>query len=329
MTDKMQITIIGLGLIGASAGLALRRYADRVTVVGHDRDPSVAGRAKSLGAVERTEWNLINAVARADRVLLTVPLGEIEETLKIIGPELRPGCLVVDTADLKAPVLRWAREFLPESVSLVGGHPIILADVFEAADARADLFTGKLFCLTPPARASDDAVRLAADLVEALGARPFFVDVTEHDGMAAAVEHLPALMATALLEMTSRSSGWGDMRKLASGHFYAATLPATGDAASVVRSARANREHVAHWLDVMINELSAWRDWLAGDAEDEKLIKDLESGLAAREAWLKAEASGDWEQVGPRPEIPGMGQTFGQMFGLGGLRRPQQPKGKR
>lgn len=329
MADKLQISIIGLGLIGRSAGLALRRYADKITVVGHDKNTALAGQAKSAGAVDRTEWNLINAVRNADRVLLALPLDEIQETLKIIAQDLKPGCLLLDTADVKAPVLRWAAELLPANVSLVGGHPIILAESLDAGGARADLFTDKLFCLTPAARADDTAVRLATDLVEALGARPYFVDVTEHDGMAAAVEHLPALMAGALLSATSGSSGWNDLRKLAGVQFYSSTLLAAGEAGPAVRAAAANREHVTRWLDLLIAELTAWRQQLADDTGDTALIEALESGLTARHTWLRAQASGVWEETVPMAEIPGTGAMLGQLIGMGKTRKPPQAKGKR
>ncbi len=73
MAEKLQITIVGLGLIGSSAGLALRRYADKVSIVGHDKDSKRTAKAKKVSAVDRTEWNLISAVSEADRVLLALP----------------------------------------------------------------------------------------------------------------------------------------------------------------------------------------------------------------------------------------------------------------
>ena len=149
MAEKFTITIIGLGLIGASAGLALRRYQDKVTIVGHDPDPARAGKAKQMGAVDRTEWNLINGVTKADRVLLALPAGAMRETFEIIAKELKPGCVLLDTCSVKAPVLEWAAELLPESVHFVGGHPIVVAENMDTASARADLFEKKLFCLIP------------------------------------------------------------------------------------------------------------------------------------------------------------------------------------
>ena len=126
MPDKLQVTIVGLGLIGRSAGLALRRYADKVTVVGHDPDPQAAAAAKKAGAVDRTDWNLIGAVSKADRILLVLPPDQVRDTLKAIAHEVQQGCVILDTADVKAPVMAWAAELLPAGVHFVGGHPIVL-----------------------------------------------------------------------------------------------------------------------------------------------------------------------------------------------------------
>jgi prephenate dehydrogenase len=326
MPDKLQITIVGLGLVGASAGLALRRYADKVTVVGHDRNLSLAGKAKQLGAVDRTDWNLINAVSHADRVLLALPLSEIRDTLAAIAKELKPGCVLLDTADVKVPVLKWAVELLPGNAHLVGGHPILVAKDLEADSARADLFQGKLFCLTSDTKADDTALRLAADLVEAMGARPFFLDPVEHDGMAAAVEHLPTIVAGALMEITRTSPGWTDMRKLAGSQFYTSTLVTAGESQAAIAAAAANREHVVRWLDVLIAELEEWRQRLA-DGEEEVLTKILDEGLMAGQKWLQAQAQGNWSEERLPADMPDTGTYLRQLVGLGRLgRQPEKPR---
>lgn len=324
MAERMQITIIGLGMIGASAGLALHRYQDKVLIVGHDPDPARAGKAKQLGAVDRTEWNLINSVTKADRVLLTLPAGALRETLELIGPELKPGCLVVDTADVKAPVLEWAAQHLPESVNFVGGHPIVLAENLDTASARADLFDKKLFCLMPSARANDRALNLAVDLATAMGAQPFFMDPVEHDGLAAAVSQLPLVMAGALMAIASSSSGWGDMRKLAGSQFYSSTWLAEEDAKGAIGTCVANEKHLTHWIDRLIDELEFWKEQIAAGAQDE-LTKKLESGQIATTAWVRAQAQGVWEEPLPMSDLPSSGAYMRQMIGLGGWgRRPEK-----
>jgi prephenate dehydrogenase len=321
MSDKLQVAIVGLGLVGASAGLALHKFQERVAVIGHDRSPELASVAKKLGAVDSTEWSMINAVMNADRVILALPLEEIRDTLDAIKENLRPGCVIVDTADVKGPVVKWAAELLPAGVHFVGGHPIILSDRLDVEGARPDLFEGKLFCLTPDSRTDDSAVRLAADVVEALGGKPFFLDAQEHDGLAAAVEHLPSLLATALMSITSRSAGWRDMRKLAGNQYYASTLVLADSGKEAIASPMANREHVVPWLDAMIAELSAYREQLLA-GETTGLATDIDRGLEAGHSWLAASLAGNWDADGSRPDAPTAGTTFRDLF-FGSLGRPR------
>jgi len=321
MADKTRIAIIGLRLVGASAGLALHRYHDRVTIVGHDPEPRVAAQAKSMGAVDRTEWNLINAVTNADRVIVALPVNQIRDTLAAIALDLQPGCIVLDTADVKQTVLQWAAELLPESVHFIGGHPILVVDNLDTGAARADLFEKKLFCLTPEARAGDSAVRLAADLVEAMGAQPFFMDPREHDGMAAAVEHGPSLVAGALMWAASSSAAWPDVRKLAGSQFYVSTLIAAQDGTAAASACAANREQTVRWLDAFIAELGLWRERLAA-GDDESVAKAFDQGLEAGRRWVQAQAAGDWSETTSLTEIPTSGTFMRGLVGFGSLRKP-------
>lgn len=326
MSDKLQITIVGLGVIGTSAGLALRRYQDKLTVVGHDRDPLRSAAAKKLGAVDRTDWNLIGAVSKADRVLLALPSGEIRDTLKAIAQDLKPGCVIVDTADVKAPVMAWAAELLPAGVHFVGGHPVLLADPEGHEATRADLFQGKQFCLTADRTTHDGAVHLAADLVEALGAQPFFLDPVEHDGMAAAVEHLPALLAGVLMAAASHSASWQDMRKLAGAQFFTGTQVMAHTGQEAAAALVANRESLLRWIEALMTELSAWQAQLqAGEEAD--LAARLEEGLTSGRQWVSAYERGVWDEA-PAAEMPTMGRSMRELF-LGRLHTPgEKPKRK-
>lgn len=325
MSDKMQITIVGLGTIGASAGLALRRYQDKLTVVGHDRDPGAAGQAKKLGAVDRTDWNLVGAVSGADRVLLALPASEIRDTLKFIAQDLKPGCVIVDTADIKAPVMAWATELLPAGVHFVGGHPVVLVDPEGNEAARADLFERKLFCLTADRTTHDGAVHLAADLVEALGAQPFFLDPVEHDGMAAAVEHLPVVLAGALMAAASRSASWQDMRKLAGAQFFTGTQVMARTGKDAAAGLIANRESLLRWIETLMAELAAWQAQLQAGEEDD-LAARLEEGLLTGRRWVSAYERGVWDEV-PVTEAPTMGRSMRELF-MGRMRLPGE-KAKR
>jgi prephenate dehydrogenase len=323
MPDKIQITIVGLDQAGASAGLAFRRHAERVTVVGHDRNPDLTNNARKIGAIERAEWNLPAAVSGADRVILAVPVDEIRPALDAMADSLKPGCVILDMAEVKAPVIAWARELLPANVHFIGGHPLLIADG-GAENADADLFRDRLFALAPDAQAGEQGVQLATDLVNALGAHPFYIDAHEHDALAALTEQAPALLAAALTNVAARGESWRDARRLAASQFYSGTLTAAPTGGAAASAAVVNRQPLLHWLDALIAELAALRQRVDG-GDEAGMAAEFDRALASRAEWLSAYASGQWDEpIGG--EIPTSGSMFRQMLGLGRLRKPEPPK---
>ncbi len=290
------ITIIGLGKIGTSIGLALKAAGVPVTLTGHDREPDRTREALRRKAIDKGEWNLPRSVEGADLVILALPLAEIRETLQHIREDLRPNAVVMDTASVKAPVLAWAQEILPDTVHFVGGHPI-LRDVQPGQEhARADLFQGTLFALCPAPETTAKAVQLAADVVTALGAQPLFLDIREHDSMMAAVEHLPQLLALALAHTVIGEPAWREMRRLAGGVFEAATYLSESDPAAVLAPLLANREHLQGWLDRLLERLAWWRDQLAAEDAAERLEEVVAPLMEARARWIIAAQTGVWEE---------------------------------
>jgi len=322
---KPKVTIVGLGEIGGSIGLALRQADVVSAVVGHDKEVSVAKAAKKLGAVDQTDWNLISACEDSDLVILSIPFGDIEPTLKALGSYLRPGCVLMDTATLKEPVLAWADEILPDEIHFVGSNPVIVQSVEGQGgleSARVDLFQNGLFCLTPSPKADPKAVKLATDLITILGAKPVFFDAAEHDGMMAGVEHLPPILALSLLEVVTRQPSWRDMRRVAGGAFGAATYLPAGEPIAYGDLIQANRDNVLRWLDAFSASLASVRQ-LVAEGEPEAIAEHFNTVLEERERWMQDRASGNWE--GDRQELPEKPNILRDAF-LGGLgrKRPQK-----
>ncbi len=335
--SKPRITIVGLGFIGGSIGLALHQAEADFEIVGHDRERGAANQAKKIGAVDKTDWNLVSACEDADLIVIAIPVGGIKDTLAAIGPYLKPGCLITDTASIKSPVVEWAEEILPKEVNFVGGDPIVSDAGTTAIDsssggvdaASADIFSGAVYCLTPAAGAAPDAVRLASDFVYLLGAKPYFLDPLEHDGLMAGVDHLPFVLSAALLGVATESASWREMRKLAGGAFENSTRFVSADPTTYRDACLVNRENIARWIDACSGKLVELKETiLAGDAEE--LERVFEEAMIARQRWLKAREAGEWE--GQSPEMPSMGSFMGQLFGLGRLgkrRRPESAEGKK
>ena len=281
----MRVSIVGLGLIGGSMGLALRRASADVEVVGFARRHEVACRAVELGAVNRAVEHLLEAVAGADLVLIATPVMAIKDVMKAMAQALDAGCIVTDAGSTKAQVMAWAGELLPPTVSFVGGHPMAGKELagIEAADAR--LFVGCTYCLTPGAGATVEATETVEGLVRQIGAKPFFVDAEQHDSLVGAISHLPMLMSAALVSMAAGSPNWPEMAGLAATGFRDITRLASGSPQMSRDICLTNRDAITLWLDEYVKELTRFRHLVSDGGEE--LERALIRAKEQRDIWLR------------------------------------------
>ncbi len=279
----LKITIVGLGQTGAAIGAALKKTSADLVLVGHDRDHDAARRAQKAGYVDRTDWNLIAACDGADLVILSIPLDGIRATLQAMGSELKKGCVVTDTASVKAPVLVWAQEALPTHVSFVGGHPIMKRRG-DAAQPPAEIFSGITWCLSAASNVLPEAIQRVSDLVEAVGAHPYFVDAAEHDGLVAAVEQMPTVMAAALQLIATASPSRREMQRLSGTHFVDTTQPLSHDAGKLAQACLANGDNLQRWLDVLISQLMDVRAQVSG-GDREAINRMFDQAIKMHDSW--------------------------------------------
>ena len=303
----VQITIIGLGQIGASLGLALAAHTDKVTTVGHDKDFGVERLAQKNGVVEKTNHNLPSSVEDASVVVLAIPVHQVRETLGYIAQDLKKGAVVVDTTPIKAEVAKWAQEILPDGVHYVGLVPAIGPDFLQETgtgldSARADLFSRSIFLLSAPQGTPGDALQLVSGLVSLTGATALNTDFAESDGLMSSAYLLPQLVSATLINATTGQPGWQEVRKVASRAYYAATSAFTGqdEVTSLHMQVMQNRESVMQKIDAMITALVELRY----DIEDanEKALKDrLQKAQDGRQNWLKERSAASWMEAKREP----------------------------
>jgi prephenate dehydrogenase len=318
------ITIVGLGQIGASIGLALGSHKELVQRLGYDSDIRIARQAEKKGAVDRVEINLLDAARKAEIVILSVPLDQLRETMSLIAADLKESAVVMDTGPIKEVVAAWANELLPEGRYYVGLTPVINPAYLHDTDlgldaARDDLFQGGLIAIVAPPRASSDAIKLAADLTRLLGAEALFADPLEIDGLMAATHILPQLMAAGLLNATIDQPGWREARKVAGRAYAEASAPAVhlGDEDALLAAALLNQENVQRVLDSAIAALQALRGDIARQDKD-ALHARLERARSGRELWWKERQLGDWSNEGiPPANVPDKKNILDRWFGLG------------
>ena len=281
-----RIAIIGMGLIGGSLALALKKSRAKGTeIVGFSRSAETIARSRERGAIDRAAENMASAVAGADLVVIATPVMATKEVLASISEHLSPKCVVTDTGSTKVQVMQWAGEYLSSKVSFIGGHPMAGKETSGINEADADLFRGCVYCLTPAPCATPQAVRKLKKLVESIGARPFFIDAETHDNLVAGVSHLPMLLSAAFVTTTMKSRSWSEMAKLAAGGYRDFSRLASGNPEMNRDICLTNQEKIVEWLDRYIEVLKGYRHLVAEDSEE--LAKMLAQAREARDRWLQ------------------------------------------
>ena len=317
----VQITILGLGQIGASIGLALKARNLDIRLVGHDKDMGTAREAQRLGAVDDVKYNLPASVREAKIVILALPFAGMRETLEIIAPDLQEGMLILDTAPAKATVAAWAKELLPPGRFYIGLTPAINPNYLHGTEfgvkaARADLFDKGLMVVNAPVGTPENVFNVVMDLVTLFGAVPLLMDTTEADGVFAAIHMLPQLASSALLDATVDKPGWQEARKLA-GRPYASVTAGSAyhdDVVSLRDSVLENRENVVRLLNAYISSLLRLRDEINNN-DRHALSERLETALSGRIRWFNERLAADWlQREGPPLDAPSFGDRMNQIF---------------
>ena len=329
---SVQITIVGLGQIGSSMGLALKAHDVNVRRVGHDKDPQAGKESQRIGAVDDVKYNLPASVRDAKIVILALPLAEIRETLRLIAPDLQEGALVLDTAPAKSTVAAWAKELLPEGRHYIGLTPAINPEYLHGTEfgvkaARADLFEKGLMVVNAPTGTPGNVFNLAMELVNLMGAMPLLMDTAEADGIFSAMHVLPQLAAAALLGTTVDKPGWQEARKLGGRPYAAVTAGAAyhDDMLSLGESALVNRENIVRLLNAYITSLLNLRDEI-NEGERDALLERLGEAWNGRNRWLDERNSAEWlKGQGQEIDAPSFGDRVNQML-FGGLMADRKRK---
>ena len=192
--------IFGVGLIGGSFALALRKANAVSEVVGFGRSTQTLAQAQQLGIIDRIGSDLAAELGDADLVLVATPVAQMTEIFARIAPHLGKHTLITDGGSTKCDVVEAARRGLGARLAqFIPAHPIAGTEQSGPAAALADLYQGKKVVLTPLPENSDEAVARVRQAWELCGAVIHKMSATEHDGVFAAVSHLPHLLSFALV----------------------------------------------------------------------------------------------------------------------------------
>ena len=289
----INITIIGMGLIGASLGMAIREANEKeaqlgpTMITGYDQNRRATGEARGRLAIDREARTLEDALRDAQLVIVAVPVQSIQAVFTQIAPLLPNGAVVTDVASTKAQVLEWARALLPATVEFIGGHPMAGKELSGVAAADPALFAGAIYCLTPSSRTRQSAINLVETMIAQIHAKVYYIDAAEHDAYVAGVSHLPFMLSTALADLVSRSPGWKEMAPLAATGFRDMSRLASGDAEMHRDICMTNRVALTRWMEETAQWLLDARDMIE-EGESDQLLDLFTRARTAREDWLSA-----------------------------------------
>jgi prephenate dehydrogenase len=276
-------------------------------------------KAKALGAVDKTHFNLPASVEAADVVLLCLPLDQVEDTLKAIAVDLREDAVVMDVSPLKSVVSEWFEKYVPAGRHYVGLVPAINPLMFGEQNhgvesARADLFDKATIGIAAPGNTRPQAIKLAEDLIHLLGGDPLFLDLLEADGMLASTHILPQVMSVALLNATVGQPGWQEARRFA-GRPYAMASAAVGDDTleSLEQSLMLNPEKSVYLLNQAIGALTHLRDSVqSGNSAD--VERRLHMAFDDHATWLRERRAAEWQKTNEKDALPQAGDWLKRLF---------------
>jgi prephenate dehydrogenase len=276
-----KVSIIGLGLIGGSWGLALRKYGLAVRRTGFGRASTIE-RALAVNAVDEGTDDLGKAVREADLIILAAPVGAILDCIPRLKDVAPSRALVTDVGSTKRLICERARETFGSDLLFLGGHPLAGKERAGVENADAALFTNARYVLTPleEGHLEDTRIQAFVSLVRAIGARPHIMDPARHDRALAFLSHLPQLLSSALASLIAEeslesrfpvelaASGFRDVTRLAESPY------------SVWRDiCLTNLENIQQALDALVEKL----EFMKRHLNDHELEREFQQASKLRE----------------------------------------------
>ncbi len=258
-----KITIVGVGLLGGSIALAVRRRGLAAEIAGYVRSEKGVADCEKFGATDYATTDLLAAVSGADLVILGTPLAQMPALAERMLPALKTGAIVTDVGSVKGGVVRqFELPIIKSGACFIGSHPMAGAEKTGVAAARAQLFEKAVCVVTPTKRSPAAAVRQLTRFWRALGARVMLMDASRHDLLVGRSSHLPHVVAAALAALVLDPKQPKQQAALCATGFRDTTRVASGSPEMWRDIALANPKNLANSLDSYLKDLKQFQSAL-------------------------------------------------------------------
>lgn len=306
-----KIGIIGLGVIGASLGMALRSCCPEIIVAGRDLDSEIVARAIELGALDLPLDDQL--LTECDLVIIATPLQAMPATIKQIRNHIKPGAIISDVGSVKGWVMQQLEENIPAGIHIIGGHPMAGSEKSGLQAADKFLLQNAAYILTPQPGTAKEPLQEMEQLLKAIGSRVVIMNAQEHDQAVARVSHLPHLVSTALINNLAAKP---EFLALAGGGLRDSTRTAASNPNLWQDILMLNRDAVAEELEVMLLILMDVQLALQHQ-DDEILHRYLQTACTTRKNLpsLRPCLEDARDLIAIIPDHPGVIGTIGTLLG--------------
>ncbi len=272
--------VVGCGLIGGSIALSLSKAGHRIFVV--DRPENEKQIRKQLPSVTLKSDAAGLCAESPEVIFVCVPSDRTVEVIRQIAPIVSPGTIITDVAGVKVPVMDAVRQVVPDKVCFVGGHPMAGSEKSGVEAAQPFLFQNAVYVLSPLNEYSDKAIGPLMEAVQQLGARILIMDASQHDKIAAAISHLPQLLAVELVNVVNDlAAGNSHFNTLAAGGFRDMTRIASSDFSVWEDVIASNKDNISDALGAFVRRLAAL-DSLVREKNLDEVKCEFENARLAR-----------------------------------------------
>jgi len=286
-----KITIVGVGLLGGSLGLAIKKRGLADEVAGFVRLAASIAECKKANAVDTCTRDLREAVADADLIVLCTPLAQMLPLLKEMRPAIKRGAIITDVGSVKATVVKELESLVTKSGGhFIGSHPMAGAEKTGVAAARAELFTNAVCVVTPTKRSHQSAVKKVEEFWKAVGARVVRLTPELHDELVSRSSHLPHVAAATLANLVLDPVHPKSQPLLCANGFRDTTRIASGSPEMWRDIAMANRKNLSKALGAFIRDLKKFQALLK-KGDEKSAEKFFTKGKQRRDNWCAKCAS--------------------------------------
>lgn len=280
-----KITIVGVGLLGGSLGLAIKQRKLAAKVDGYVRSSATISDCEKVNVVDHATRDLARAVEHADLIILCTPISRMRELAGQMLPALKPGAIVTDVGSVKASVVQELEPlFVRANAHFIGCHPMTGGEKMGVAAAKSDLFENAVCVVTPTARSNQKALEAVESFWKSVGSRIVKLTPETHDELVSRSSHLPHVIAAELANYVLSPTHAKEQALLCANGFRDTTRIASGSPEMWRDISLANQKNLSRVLGVFIEGLEEFRHAL--DSGDHKSIEEFfEKAKQRRDDW--------------------------------------------